>query len=263
MPAFRTTFVFSQAGFSKNNKQQKQQHKTNNTHTPEIIMPSEPQKAKIDHKPEPVSQKEHVKSQAQLNREAAADILNTELFEWRQIGELMDTYYRKNMQDWTAFDKILVQLVMQGMTMHENIQKAIDNLKNLPYSDRLLADFESRALKREFAACYHSIYVQFAIFYKQDPKLVIGLIQYGADSLFPKLSWHDRIALLDQVRTFDLPFKDKFTLKMALSFLMEPYGDYSFNTSIDVTIIFISKLQNWLSTSTTSLISKVELWSKV
>lgn len=67
-------------------------------------MPSEPQKAKIAHKPEPVSQKEHVKSQAQLNREAAADILNTELFEWRQIGELMDTYYRKNMQDWTAFD---------------------------------------------------------------------------------------------------------------------------------------------------------------
>jgi hypothetical protein len=49
-----------------------------------------------------------VKSQAQLNREAAADILNTELFEWRQIGELMDTYFRKNMQDWTAFDKILV-----------------------------------------------------------------------------------------------------------------------------------------------------------
>lgn len=50
---------------------------------------------------------------------------------------------------------------------------------------------------------------------------------------------------------------------MALHFLMEPFQDLAFSINIDVLIVFMAKLQQWMRASNTALISKVELWSKM
>lgn len=41
--------------------------------------------------------------------------------------------------------------------------------------------------------------------------------------MFPKLTWVDRIALMEACTRFDLPFADKVQMKIALQLILDPY----------------------------------------
>lgn len=109
---------------------------------------------------------------------------------------------------------------MHGMSL---VEGDVSALKELPHFSQMVSDFEHRANDRAFAAVRFSIYLHFALFFHQKPKLVMELIQYGADKLFPRLNWVDRIALMEACWKFDLPFADKVTLKVALQVILDPY----------------------------------------
>lgn len=112
---------------------------------------------------------------------------------------------------------------MQAMMLETEAE--LNEVKQIGNLDRILTDFAKRAQDFAFPTTKFSIYMNFSIFYHQQPELAWQLMRYGADELFPKLPWNDRIALLEAMKKFELPFSDKYALRLALQLLIDPYHE--------------------------------------
>lgn len=105
---------------------------------------------------------------------------------------LIANYYRKASMDWDAFDLILMQLTMLGMSGHD-----IKLIRELEGFDKIVTDFKRRAERKEFPTMKYIIFTHFSAMIAQENALTDFLIKYGCDVLFPRLNWVDRLALLD------------------------------------------------------------------
>jgi hypothetical protein len=136
-------------------------------------------------------------------------IMSMEMLELNQLDTMIQTYYKKDGTDLDMFDLILQQLVMQAMMLQS--EQELQVIREMRNFDRILADYERKATAKEFPATKFMIYMHFAIFYLQTPKLIVDLLHYGADEVFYKIAWMDRIALLEAMNKFEVPFADKYT----------------------------------------------------
>lgn len=71
---------------------------------------------------------------------------------------------------------------------HETpLEKFIDRHEDV------ITHFKRRAERREFPALRFIIYVNFATVISLDGHTIDALLRYGADYLYPKLQWPDKI----------------------------------------------------------------------
>ena len=84
----------------------------------------------------------------------------------------------------------------------------------------ILVHFQRRAQRREFSSIKFIIYLQYASVVAKDMKLLEDLSRYGADTLFPKLMWQDKITILDYVAKVQPPYKQRYMDKFAIDFIL-------------------------------------------
>lgn len=85
----------------------------------------------------------------------------------------------------------------------------------------------SRLTRKEFAAVKYIVYLQFAaMILSNDSDKVDDLIRYGFDTLYPKLTWFDKVTALDIcVQAFDEPpaYMSNILDKLAVELLYTSY----------------------------------------
>ena len=58
----------------------------------------------------------------------------------------------------------------------------------------------------------------------QDQRLLEELLRYGCDTLYPKLMWQDKLAILDLVVRMQPAYKQKYMDKFAIDFIIADYA---------------------------------------
>jgi len=126
--------------------------------------------------------------------------------------------------------------------------------------DRFIADFERRCKNKDFPSVLFTIYLQFSIFFLKKEKLTIDLMVYGCDVVFLNMTWMSRIALLEAVTKFKMPFENKFTVKTLVQILIDPYYDFSIGLQAEPMIALCQMVYDWCLENDAKIVSKVELW---
>ena len=52
-------------------------------------------------------------------------------------------------------------------------------------------------MRKEFASVKFIVYLQFSLISSQDIEFISRMLRYGIDVLYPKLTWMDKIHILD------------------------------------------------------------------
>ena len=133
-----------------------------------------------------------------------------------QVNEQANLYFKsveKGLPDWDKFDNLLLQLAMLAMN-GVKIESVIDRHKDI------LVHYQRRAKRREFASIKFIIYMQYATCVAKDMKMLEDLSRYGADTLYPRLMWQDKITILDIVAKMQPPYRQKYMDKFAIDFIL-------------------------------------------
>ena len=82
-----------------------------------------------------------------------------------------------------------------------NVEATIERHKDIG------VHYRRRAERKEFASIKFIIYLQYASAVARDIKIMEDLGRYGADTLYPKLMWQDKITILDMVAKMQPKYK--------------------------------------------------------
>jgi hypothetical protein len=126
-------------------------------------------------------------------------MMETTLRDPDTIEEMIRLYYKKGMDaSWDEFDNILLHLAMLGMH-----QGGIEKIKGF---DQVQAQFRKRAERREFPALRFLVYVNASVMIANDLNLMHDLLRYGLDYIYPKLTWTDKVQILDMANRSQAPY---------------------------------------------------------
>ena len=68
------------------------------------------------------------------------------------------------------------------------------------------------------------VYLTFGTFIHLDIKVLDSLLRHGADTLYPKLMWPDKIQLLDTCNRAGVDYKMRVFNKIAIDILLQDYA---------------------------------------
>jgi hypothetical protein len=80
-----------------------------------------------------------------------------------------------------------------------------------------------RAERKEFPAAKYIVYLNSSLIVAQDMKLLHALTQYGLDSLYSKLNWHDKVQILDIANRTEAQYVKKAFNRVFIDILLTPY----------------------------------------
>ena len=90
--------------------------------------------------------------------------------------------------------------------MHE---ESLEGLQQFKHFEDVRKEFLRRARRNEFPTIKLMVYLNFGMVIVQEPQLLEQLSRYGIDTLYPKLTWFDKITLADIVSKLGLPWGDR------------------------------------------------------
>ena len=85
------------------------------------------------------------------------------------------------------------------------------------------SQYLKRAERKEFPASKYIVYLNSSLIVAQDVKLLHTLTQYGLDSLYEKLAWHDKAQILDIANRTEAPYVKKAFNRVIIDLLLTPY----------------------------------------
>lgn len=90
-------------------------------------------------------------------------------------------------------------------------------------------------------------------------KLLHALTQYGLDSLYSKLNWHDKVQILDIANRTEAPYVKKAFNRVVIDILLVPYETLIQEVTTETLIQIAAHLQAYSGATT----MRVELWQKI
>ena len=140
-----------------------------------------------------------------------------------EINEMADVYFKilekGETINWDDFDQILQQVLQYSMEHQTTPDRWLDR-----YGD-VMTHFKRRATRQEFPALRFLIYLNFATVIQVDGPTIDSLLRYGADTLYPKLQWPDKLQLLDTCNRCGVDYKQKVFNKIAMDVMLADYAD--------------------------------------
>ena len=89
--------------------------------------------------------------------------------------------------------------------------------------------------------------------------LLHSLTQYGLDSLYEKLSWHDKAQILDIANRTDALYVKKAFSRVIIDLLITPYDKLISEVNTETLIQITAHIQAYSGAMT----MRVELWQKI
>ena len=93
--------------------------------------------------------------------------------------------------------------------------------------------FHRRATRQEFPALRYLIYLNFGTVIHLDGPTIDSLLRYGADSLYPKLQWTDKLQLLDTCNRAQVGYKMRVFNKIAIDIMLSDYSGLIFEMNLE------------------------------
>ena len=82
--------------------------------------------------------------------------------------------------------------------------------------------------------------MHFSALVSQNVNTLESLIRYGCDTLFPRLNWVDRVAIMDLIGKLEVDYMDRVFLKIALEVLKDSYQSIVGDLNLEAMIQMIS-----------------------
>lgn len=103
--------------------------------------------------------------------------------------------------------------------------------------------FHRRATRQEFPALRYLIYLNFGTVIHLDGPTIDSLLRYGADSLYPKLQWTDKLQLLDTCNRAQVGYKMRVFNKIAIDIMLSDYSGLIFEMNLEGIIQMIAHIR--------------------
>lgn len=175
-----------------------------------------------------------------------------------EINEIVNVYFKRIAKNepvnWDEFDQILQQCLQYSMEHQTPLNQFIDRHEDV------LTHFKRRSERREFPALRFIIYLNFATVIQLDGPTIDTLLRYGADFLYPKLQWPDKLQLLDTCNRANVPYKQKVFNKIAIDVMLTDYNTLALEMNLEGIIQMIAHIKTIQQTETQSHSGRVELW---